>query len=42
VFLSDGKGVTGHPADRDVTLRRMTLADRKIDVLGRFLGARGR
>jgi hypothetical protein len=41
VFLSYEKGVTGHPADRDVTLRRMTLADRKIDVLGRFLGGQG-
>jgi dipeptidyl aminopeptidase/acylaminoacyl peptidase len=41
VFLSFEKGVTGHPPDRDVTLRRMTLADRKIDVLGRFFGGQG-
>jgi Tol biopolymer transport system component len=41
VFLSFEKDVTGHPPDRDVTLRRMTLADRKIDVLGRFLGGQG-
>ena len=41
VFLSYAGDVTGHPADKDVTLRRMTLADRKIDVLGRFLGGQG-
>src|SRR5262249_16483814 len=41
VFLSYEKDVTGHPADKDVTLRRMTLADKKIDVLGRFLGGQG-
>jgi TolB protein len=41
VFVSFEKDVTGHPADKDVTLRRMTLADKKIDVLGRFLGGQG-
>ncbi len=41
VFLSYAADVKGHPADKDVTLRRMTLADRKIDVLGRFLGGQG-
>jgi TolB protein len=41
VFVSYEKDVAGHPADKDVTLRRMTLADRKIDVLGRFLGGQG-
>ena len=41
VFVSYAKDVTGHPADKDVTLRRMTLADKKIDVLGRFLGGQG-
>ena len=41
VFLSYEKSVTGHPADKDVTLRRMTLADKKVDVLGRFLGGQG-
>ncbi len=41
VFVSFEKDVTGHPADKDVTLRRLTLADRKIDVLGRFLGGQG-
>ncbi len=41
VFLSYAGDVKGHPADKDVTLRRMTLGDRKIDVLGRFLGGQG-
>lgn len=41
VFLSYEKDVTGHPADKDVTLRRMTLVDKKVDVLGRFLGGQG-
>jgi TolB protein len=41
VFVSYEKDVTGHPADKDVTLRRMTVLDRKIDVLGRFLGGQG-
>jgi Tol biopolymer transport system component len=41
VFLSYGKDVKGHPENKDVTLRRMTLADKKIDVLGRFFGGQG-
>ena len=41
VFVSFEKDVVGHPADKDVTLRRLTLADGKIDVLGRFLGGQG-
>jgi Tol biopolymer transport system component len=41
VFLSYAKDVTGHPADRDVALRRMTLTDKKVDVLGRILGGQG-
>jgi dipeptidyl aminopeptidase/acylaminoacyl peptidase len=41
VFLSYEKEVTGHPADKDVSLRRMTLADRRIDVLARFQGGQG-
>ncbi|HEY1381380.1 MAG TPA: hypothetical protein VGF55_31555, partial [Gemmataceae bacterium] len=41
VFVSYDKDVTGHPADKDVTLRRLTLAGGKIDVLGRFLGGQG-
>jgi dipeptidyl aminopeptidase/acylaminoacyl peptidase len=41
VFLSYEKDVTGHPQDKDVTLRRLTLSGKKIDVLGRFLGGQG-
>lgn len=41
VFLSYEKGVSGHPADKDVTLRRMRLDDGRIEVLGRFLGGQG-
>jgi TolB protein len=33
--------VKGYPENKDVTLRRMTLADKKIDVLGRFFGGQG-
>jgi hypothetical protein len=41
VFLSFEKGVSGHPPNKDVTLRRLRLADRQIDVLGRFFGGQG-
>jgi TolB protein len=41
VFLSYEKDVTGHPENRDVTLRMMSLERKKIDVLGRFFGGQG-
>jgi TolB protein len=41
VFLSYEKGVTGHPADKDVTLRIMNLADKKISVLTKLFGGQG-
>ena len=41
VFLSFEKDVKGHPENKDVTLRRMSLATKKIDVLGRFFGGQG-
>jgi hypothetical protein len=41
VFLSYDKAVRGHPENKDVTLRRMTLANKKIDVLGQFFGGQG-
>ncbi len=41
VFLSYEKDVTGHPANKDVSLRKLTLATKKIDVLGRFFGGQG-
>jgi Tol biopolymer transport system component len=40
-FLSYEKGVTGHPPDKDVTLRIMTLSDGKISVLARLFGGQG-
>jgi Tol biopolymer transport system component len=41
VFLSYDKDVAGHPENKDVTLRRMMLSSKKIDVLGRFFGGQG-
>jgi dipeptidyl aminopeptidase/acylaminoacyl peptidase len=41
VFLSYEKDVTGHPADKDVTLRIMNLADKKVTVLTKLLGGQG-
>src|SRR4029453_5588055 len=41
VFLSYEKDVKGHPENKDVTLRRMNLTDKKIDVLGRLFGGQG-
>ncbi len=41
VFLSYEKDVTGHPENKDVALRRMALATKRVDVLGRFFGGQG-
>ena len=41
VFLSYEKDITGHPPDKDVTLRRMTLDSKKIDGLARIFGGQG-
>ena len=41
VFLSYEKDVTGHPENKDVTLRMMSLDSKKIEVLGRFFGGQG-
>ena len=41
VFLSYEHGVTGHPANRPVTLRLMSLADQHVTVLVRFVGGSG-
>jgi TolB protein len=41
VFLSYGKEVSGHPENKDVTLRLMSLADRKITVLAKLFGGQG-
>jgi hypothetical protein len=41
VFLTYEKGVSGHPENKDVMLRTMTLADRKIAVLAKLFGGQG-
>lgn len=41
VFLSYSKEVSGHPENKDVTLRLMSLADRKITVLAKLFGGQG-
>ena len=41
MFLSYEGDVTGHPPDKDVTLRRLTLKTKKIEVLARLLGGQG-
>ena len=40
-FLSYEKDVTGHPPNKDVALRLMTLATQEITELGRFFGGQG-
>ncbi len=41
VFLSYAKEVKGHPANKDVMLRLMSLADGKIQVLAKLFGGQG-
>jgi TolB protein len=41
VFLSYGKDVSGHPENKDVTLRLMLLSDRKITILAKLFGGQG-
>ena len=41
VFLSFEKGVTGHPENKDVTLRITSLPDKKITVLTKLFGGQG-
>jgi hypothetical protein len=41
VFLSYEPEVVGHPENKDVTLRRMNLENRRIDVLARLFGGQG-
>jgi Tol biopolymer transport system component len=41
VFLSYEKDVSGHPENKDVTLRRLTLDTRRVEILARFLGGQG-
>jgi hypothetical protein len=41
LFLTFDKSVSGHPENKDVTLRLMTLADKKIKVLASLFGGQG-
>jgi Tol biopolymer transport system component len=41
VFLTYEKGVAGHPPDKDVTLRILSLRDRTIRVLAKLFGGQG-
>lgn len=41
VFLSYDKSVKGHPANQDVLLRLMSLADKKVRVLATLFGGQG-
>ncbi len=41
VFLAYEKGVTGHPPDKDVELRLISLKDKKVHVLARLFGGQG-
>ena len=41
VILSYDKGVTGHPANKDIALRILNIADGKIRVLVNLVGGAG-
>jgi len=41
VFVAYEKGVSGHPANKDVELRVMSLADKKVRFLARLFGGQG-
>jgi TolB protein len=41
VFLSYDKTVNGHPENKDVALRLMSLADKKVTVLAKLFGGQG-
>jgi TolB protein len=41
VFLAYEKDVTGHPENKDVMLRLMSLEDKKITVLAKLFGGQG-
>ncbi len=41
VFISFDKSVEGHPPNKDVTLRIMSLADKKISILAKLFGGQG-
>jgi len=41
VFVSYAKDVVGHPANKDVLVRLMSLSDKKIQVLAKLFGGQG-
>jgi len=41
VFLTYEKGVSGHPENKDVSLRIMTLATGKVTILAKLFGGQG-
>jgi Tol biopolymer transport system component len=41
VFLAYEKGVTGHPPDKEVELRLMSLKDKQVHVLAKLFGGQG-
>jgi hypothetical protein len=41
IFLSYDKDVTGHPPNKDVSVRIMAIDTKKVDVLARFFGGQG-
>jgi TolB protein len=41
VFLSYEKGIIGHPPNKDVTLKLMSMVDKKVRVLAKLFGGQG-
>lgn len=41
VFLSYERGVTGHPVNKDIVLRIMSLEDKSVRVLVNLIGGSG-
>jgi len=41
VFLTYEKGLEGHPENKDVMLRLMSLRDQKVTVLAKLFGGQG-
>jgi WD40 repeat protein len=41
VFLTYDKSVSGHPENKDVSLRLMTMADKKIKTIAQLFGGQG-
>jgi len=40
-FLAYKPGTQGHPANQDVEIRVLLLADRRVRILAKLLGGRG-